>query len=133
MRALVIAIIFGQLNAYNSRQRTIRGIVDGVSSQLSDYGNEWIRSGDRQNFDDSIDEDDNIEEDHEIVATTISTLPVNRSRARKRSPASRLCGNKLVEAIVKMCNGCVKPAGGKPVSAKRFSNVCGLLRSVVLW
>ncbi|VDK19364.1 unnamed protein product [Anisakis simplex] len=38
---------------------------------------------------------------------------------QKRAVASRLCGNKLVEAIIRVCNGCVKPAGGKPVSAKR--------------
>ncbi|VDN82581.1 unnamed protein product [Brugia pahangi] len=37
----------------------------------------------------------------------------------KKASTSRLCGTKLVEAIIKLCNGCVKPVGGKAVSAKR--------------
>ncbi|VDK30712.1 unnamed protein product [Gongylonema pulchrum] len=39
--------------------------------------------------------------------------------SKKSGTTSRLCGTKLVEAIVKLCNGCVKPAGGKAVTAKR--------------
>uniref|UniRef100_A0A0R3RX55 Uncharacterized protein n=1 Tax=Elaeophora elaphi TaxID=1147741 RepID=A0A0R3RX55_9BILA len=38
----------------------------------------------------------------------------------KKASTSRLCGTKLVEAIIKLCNGCVKPVGGKAVSAKRY-------------
>ncbi|VDM96054.1 unnamed protein product [Thelazia callipaeda] len=38
----------------------------------------------------------------------------------KKATTSRLCGTKLVEAIVKLCNGCVKPAGAKAVSVKRW-------------
>lgn len=37
----------------------------------------------------------------------------------KKASTSRLCGTKLVDAIIKLCNGCVKPIGGKAVSAKR--------------
>ncbi|CAG9533042.1 unnamed protein product [Cercopithifilaria johnstoni] len=37
----------------------------------------------------------------------------------KKATISRLCGTKLVEAVIKMCNGCVKPVGGKAVTVKR--------------
>lgn len=37
----------------------------------------------------------------------------------KKASTSRLCGTKLVDAIIKLCNGCVKPVGGKAVSVKR--------------
>ncbi|VDK73602.1 unnamed protein product [Litomosoides sigmodontis] len=38
----------------------------------------------------------------------------------KKASTSRLCGTKLVEAIIKLCNGCVKPVGAKAVSVKRL-------------
>ncbi|KAM3718789.1 Uncharacterized protein ACO02O_10733 [Dirofilaria immitis] len=37
----------------------------------------------------------------------------------KKYDTSRLCGSKLVDAIIKLCNGCVKPIGGKAVTTKR--------------
>ncbi|VBB33279.1 unnamed protein product, partial [Acanthocheilonema viteae] len=37
----------------------------------------------------------------------------------KKASTSRLCGTKLVDAIIKLCNGCVKPVGSKAVSIKR--------------
>lgn len=46
----------------------------------------------------------------------------------KKASTSRLCGTKLVEAIIKLCNGCVKPVGGKAVSVKR----CKLLNFIFI-
>lgn len=51
--------------------------------------------------------------DSKYYGTPQSTMPV------KRGVASRKCGSKLVEAIIKVCSGCVKPAGAKAVSTKR--------------
>uniref|UniRef100_A0A0M3IGV4 Secreted protein n=1 Tax=Ascaris lumbricoides TaxID=6252 RepID=A0A0M3IGV4_ASCLU len=108
-RALAVAIIFAQSSAYSNPQRSSAPIV---SSIISDY-DDWKHLDDRQYFG-SFDNNDKDNEDSETSeAWSISSLPL------KRSGASRLCGNKLVEMIVKMCKGCVKPAGGKPVTAKR--------------
>lgn len=53
-----------------------------------------------------------------------SSYDTHVSELSKRSGVSRLCGSRLVEAIIKLCNGCVKPVGGKAVTLKRCKLNC---------
>uniref|UniRef100_A0A8R1Y436 Secreted protein n=1 Tax=Onchocerca volvulus TaxID=6282 RepID=A0A8R1Y436_ONCVO len=46
------------------------------------------------------------------VMDEVMKMPTKRS-------SGRICGTRLVDAIIKLCNGCVKPIGSKAINIKR--------------
>lgn len=107
----------------DSKDLKVRRIVQEMSSdQLGDqqyhqHGSiilneqlKWL--GGSEIYDGTVDNTPSVQ-NKGIFDDTLIPIP------SKKSGTSRLCGTKLVDAIVKLCNGCVKPAGGKAVSAKR--------------
>ncbi|EFO15267.2 hypothetical protein LOAG_13244 [Loa loa] len=96
--------IVKQANAERMRQQYRRSSGDDADEQLK-----WLNANEMYNLGHIallLNERDGFDE------TLIST-------PSKKAITSRLCGSKLVEAIIKLCHGCVKPIGGKAVSAKR--------------
>ncbi|OZC05555.1 hypothetical protein X798_07471, partial [Onchocerca flexuosa] len=49
---------------------------------------------------------------HRNVMDEAMKMPIKRS-------SGRICGTRLVDAIIKLCNGCVKPIGSKAINIKR--------------
>uniref|UniRef100_A0A915PX30 Gnk2-homologous domain-containing protein n=1 Tax=Setaria digitata TaxID=48799 RepID=A0A915PX30_9BILA len=133
---VAIVLIIG-LNAEEGNASIERHLEDGRSSNPKDRNTrrilkqinmERFRDQYRQRDENSLDEELEWLETSELynggrIAMALrgrnifdeALIPI----PSKKASTSRLCGTKLVEAIIKLCNGCVKPVGGKAVSTKR--------------
>lgn len=93
-------------------QINVEHLLDQMGSTILDEQLKWLDN--QEVFNKDLDDTASLQDSRTVFDEMLIPIP-----AKKSGGTSRLCGTKLVDAIVKLCNGCVKPAGGKAVSAKR--------------
>ncbi|VDO64345.1 unnamed protein product [Onchocerca flexuosa] len=103
---------FGDLNNKNLQMRSV-----SVPDQSDDQGSANVSEEQIQGTSQEVIADS---KSFDINGVPLD-LPVIDQVVGKRTKrySSRFCGSRLMEAILRICNGCVKPIGSKLVEHKR--------------